>query len=173
MIFRRTFLAVAFPLTLFALAVLPPSSGRFSKPRELRFQRHDSQLQGAVHRAAGGSAAAIVVVDVESGEILAAKNLEFPGKQLFRPGSGRQPSVMMELLASGKLDPRQRLICRRPPRIGAMRLDGSHTADGIFYLPMFLKDGVSDHRGIESAALPNRNNHGDLRLVCGSIKQKP
>jgi cell division protein FtsI/penicillin-binding protein 2 len=34
----------------------------------------------------------------------------------------------MELLDSGKLDPKQRLICRRPLRIGEMRLDCSHTA---------------------------------------------
>ena len=61
------------------LAALPPSSLRFSKASELRIERYDSRLQGAVDRALGGPAVAIVVKDVDSGEILAAKNLGLAG----------------------------------------------------------------------------------------------
>jgi cell division protein FtsI/penicillin-binding protein 2 len=90
---------------------------------------HDLRLQQAVDRGLDGSAGIIPVVDVESAEILAAKNLEFASKQFIRPGSTLKPFVLMELLDSARLDPNERLICRRPLRIGGMRLDCSHTAE--------------------------------------------
>jgi hypothetical protein len=39
----------------------------------------------------------------------------------------------------------------------------------LLYLPLLPKDGVRGHCGIPSAALAKINNHGDLRLVCGSM----
>lgn len=72
-----------------------------------------------VDRVPSGPAGTVVVRDVESGEILATENFDFARKQLIRPGSTRKPLVLMELLDSGKLDPKRRLICRRPLRIGA------------------------------------------------------
>jgi len=89
----------------------------------------DARLQHAVDHALGGHSGAIVVIDVASNEILASKNLDLAGKQLVRPGSTLKPFVLMELLVSGKLDPQERLICRRPLRIGSVRLDCSHTTD--------------------------------------------
>jgi cell division protein FtsI/penicillin-binding protein 2 len=112
---RRSILA-ALTLTLFL-----PSSAFSSKSRDLR-------LQQAADRALGGTAVAIVVSDVDFAEILAPRNLEFAGR-LIQPGSTLKPFVLMELLDSTKLDPKQRLICRRPLRIGGMRLDCSHTTD--------------------------------------------
>ncbi len=122
MILKRAFLSVLLPLTLFLLSSLLLSSVYASNS-------HDPRLQRAVDRVLDGHAGTVVVIDVESGEILAAKNLEFAGKQLIRPGSMLKPFVLMELLDSGKLDPKARLICRRPLRIGGLRLDCSHTAD--------------------------------------------
>jgi len=121
-ILKRAFLSVLLPLTLFLLSSLLLSSVYASNS-------HDPRLQRAVDRVLDGHAGTVVVIDVESGEILAAKNLEFAGKQLIRPGSMLKPFVLMELLDSGKLDPKARLICRRPLRIGGLRLDCSHTAD--------------------------------------------
>src|SRR2546429_5117281 len=54
--------------------------------------------QQAVDRGLDGSAGIIPVVDVESAEILAARNLEFASKQFIRPGSTLKPFVLMELL---------------------------------------------------------------------------
>ena len=113
---RRSILA-ALTVTLFL-----PFSICSSKLRDLR-------LQQAVDRGLDGSAGIIPVVDVESAEILAAKNLEFASKQFIRPGSTLKPFVLMELLDSARLDPNERLIGRRPLRIGGMRLDCSHTAE--------------------------------------------
>jgi cell division protein FtsI/penicillin-binding protein 2 len=116
------------------------SSLWFSQTLDLRLQggsllQRDERLKQALQQAVDhaleghGHAGSIVVIDVESGEILAAKNLELAGKQLIRPGSTLKPFVLMALLDSGKLDPKQRLICRRPLRIGGLRLDCSHTQD--------------------------------------------
>src|SRR2546429_1690609 len=58
--------------------------------------------QQAVDRGLDGSAGIIPVVDVESAEILAAKNLEFASKQFIRPGSTLKPFVLMELLDSAR-----------------------------------------------------------------------
>ena len=109
-------------LPLFQLCALVFPS--FCLPKLLS---QDAPLQHAVDRAFEGPGGAIVVMAVESGETLASRNLEFAGKQLMQPGSTLKPFVLMALLDSGKLDPKQRLICRRPLRIGGMRLDCSHT----------------------------------------------
>jgi len=84
-------------------------------------------LQQAVDHALEGRAGSIAVVDVSSDKILASKNLDLAATELVRPGSTLKPFVLMELLAAGKLDPNQHLTCRRPLRIGAMRLDCAHT----------------------------------------------
>jgi len=89
----------------------------------------EGQLQSAIDEAMQGHAGAIVVVDVASQKILAAKNLEGAGKELVRPGSTLKPFVVMELLETGKLDAKQRLLCRRPLSIGGVRMDCSHTRD--------------------------------------------
>jgi cell division protein FtsI/penicillin-binding protein 2 len=86
-------------------------------------------LQRAADSSFDGAAGAIVVVGVEWGEILASKNLELASRQLTRPGSTLKPFVLMALLDSGKLDPKQRFLCKRPLRIGGLRLDCSHTTD--------------------------------------------
>lgn len=89
----------------------------------------NAQLQRGVDEAMQGHAGALVVVDVTSEKILAAKNLDVAGSNLVRPGSALKPFVLMELLETGKLDAKQRLLCRRPLNIGGVRMDCSHTRD--------------------------------------------
>jgi peptidoglycan glycosyltransferase len=89
----------------------------------------DTRLQRTVDEAMQGHAGAIVVVDVTSDKILASQNLDVAGRELVRPGSALKPFVLMELLETGKLDAKQRLLCRRPLRIGGVRMDCSHTRD--------------------------------------------
>lgn len=90
---------------------------------------HDLRLQRAVNRGLDRHAGTAVVIDIKSQEILAAHNLQLAGKQLMRPGSTLKPFVLMQLLDSDKLDPKRRLICRRPLRIGGLRLDCSHASE--------------------------------------------
>jgi cell division protein FtsI/penicillin-binding protein 2 len=89
----------------------------------------ETSLQVAVDQAMQGHVGAIVVVKVTSERILAARNLDVAGKELVRPGSTLKPFVVLELLETGKLDAKQRLLCRRPLNIGGVRMDCSHTRD--------------------------------------------
>ena len=98
-------------------------------PESQKPAAQDLSLQRAADRALEGSNGNVVVIGIESSEILASKNLELAGKQLIRPGSTLKPFVLMALLDSGKLDPKQRLICQRPLRIAGLRLDCSHTRE--------------------------------------------
>jgi cell division protein FtsI/penicillin-binding protein 2 len=87
------------------------------------------KLQSAVDNAISGRDGAIVVVSVTSQKVLASHNLAMAATQLVRPGSTLKPFVLLELLESGKLDPTQHFLCRRPLNIGNIRMDCSHTSD--------------------------------------------
>jgi cell division protein FtsI/penicillin-binding protein 2 len=95
-----------------------------------------------LQRAADGAGdAAIVVVDVASAKVLAARNMEIAAGRVARPGSTLKPFVLLELLDTGKLDAETRLFCKRPLRIGTKRMDCTHpvqistldAADAIAY----------------------------------------
>ena len=84
------------------------------------------ELKSAIERAMQGRAGAAVVAEVSSGEILAAHALDVAAHRLARPGSTVKPFVLMALLDSGRLQASERLVCRRPLRIGGVRMDCSH-----------------------------------------------
>jgi len=92
-------------------------------------QLDTSRLQRAVDRAVDESHAAIVVIALEPETILASSHLEAASKALVRPGSAVKPLVLAELVNVGKVDPKQHLVCKRPLRIGSMRLDCSHPSE--------------------------------------------
>jgi cell division protein FtsI/penicillin-binding protein 2 len=85
-------------------------------------------LQKAVDLAMKGRAGAAVVANVTTGEILAAEGMELAAHRLARPGSTVKPFVMMALLESGKIVASERLLCRRPLRIGGVRMDCAHAS---------------------------------------------
>jgi penicillin-binding protein 2 len=89
------------------------------------------ELRAAVNRAIKGRVGAIVVADATTGEILAADGLDLAAQRLARPGSTVKPFVLMALLESGKLDANQRLLCRRPLRLGGVRVDCAHPASVV------------------------------------------
>ena len=96
------------------------------------------ELQRAADQAGD---AAVVVVDVASAKVLAARNMEIAAGRVARPGSTLKPFVLPELLDTGKLDAETRLFCKRPLRIGTKRMDCTHpvqistldAADAIAY----------------------------------------
>lgn len=151
---------VALPLTLFVPAVLPPFFGCVSGASEFELESYDSHLQGNVDRALSGRAGTIVVIDVESGEIPAAKNLAVARKQLMRPGSTRKPFVLMEFLDSGRLEPKQRFICPRPLRIGAWSsiADTPRTCRSSRTTPWFFTFPRAAEAMPRSSRLPSSNN---------------
>jgi cell division protein FtsI/penicillin-binding protein 2 len=92
---------------------------------------NNETLQRATDRAMETRIGAMVVADVATGQILAAAALDLAAHRLARPGSTVKPFVLMALLESGKLDARQRLVCRRPLRIGGVRMDCAHPASVV------------------------------------------
>jgi cell division protein FtsI/penicillin-binding protein 2 len=87
------------------------------------------KLQREVDRAMGKLPGAIVVVDVTTRTVLAAHRMDLASSRLVAPGSTLKPFLLMALLETGKLDPKQQLICRRPLKIGSARLDCTHPAE--------------------------------------------
>jgi cell division protein FtsI/penicillin-binding protein 2 len=87
-----------------------------------------AKLQGEVDRAMGKLPGAFVVIDVTSRTILAAHRMDLASLRLETPGSTLKPFLVMTLLETGKLDPKQQLICRRPLQIGSARMDCTHPA---------------------------------------------
>ncbi len=67
-----------------------------------------------------------VVVDVASGKILASNNLRLAATTLQTPGSTLKPFVLMTLLDLHRVDPAQKLLCKRKLQIGSERLDCTH-----------------------------------------------
>src|SRR5882724_4010692 len=88
-----------------------------------------SKLQREVDRAIGKLPGAIVVVDVPTRTVLAARGMDLASSRLEAPGSTLKPFLLMGLLETGKLDPKQQLICRRPLKIGSAQLNCTHPAE--------------------------------------------
>jgi cell division protein FtsI/penicillin-binding protein 2 len=84
------------------------------------------ELQRAADRAGD---AAVVVADLSSAKVLAARNMEVAAGKLVRPGSTLKPFILLELLDTGKLDAQARLFCRRPLMIGTKRMDCTHPTE--------------------------------------------
>jgi penicillin-binding protein 2 len=69
---------------------------------------------------------AFVVAEVSSGKILASNNLRLADTTLQTPGSTLKPFVLMTLLELNRLDPAQKVICKRKLQIGSAHLDCTH-----------------------------------------------
>ena len=86
------------------------------------------KLHRAADKAMAGRAGALVVIDVRTGTILAAHDLNLAAHGLARPGSTVKPFVLKALLESGRVDAEQKLVCRRVLRIGGVKMDCTHPA---------------------------------------------
>jgi cell division protein FtsI/penicillin-binding protein 2 len=86
-----------------------------------------SRLQTEMARVMAGRPGAVVALDVATGKLLAQWNITVAAQRLERPGSTVKPFVLMELLRSGKVQPDQRLACRRPLYISGHRMDCTHS----------------------------------------------
>ena len=88
----------------------------------------NSALQKAVARAMAGRRGAAVVVDVQSGHVLAAYHLDVAARRVVHPGSSIKPFTLLALLQAGKLDAHTALMCKRTVSIGGRKLDCTHPA---------------------------------------------
>ncbi len=85
-------------------------------------------LQKAVARAMAGRRGAAVVVNVQSGHVLAAYHLDVAARSVVHPGSSIKPFTLLALLQAGKLDAHTALMCKRMVSIGGRKLDCAHPA---------------------------------------------
>ncbi len=89
-------------------------------------QSRDSVLQNAVSRAMAGQRGAVVVLDVQSGQVLASYHIDVAARRLVYPGSSVKPFTLKALLEAGKLDEHTALMCRRSVSIAGRKLDCTH-----------------------------------------------
>lgn len=85
-----------------------------------------SSLQRATDAVLGNRKGTALVLDVESGKLLASKNLDVAATRLATPGSTIKPFVLAALLKFPGFDPHARLMCRRKLNISGHALDCSH-----------------------------------------------
>ena len=85
-----------------------------------------AKLQRAVARSMAGRSGTAVVLDVDSGEILAQYRMDFAARRLIPPGSALKPFTLLALLESGKLDAEAAIVCKRKLRIKDKRMDCTH-----------------------------------------------
>ena len=98
-------------------------------------------VEQAIAKQMSGKPGTVVALDVHSGKIVAQWNLKVAAQRVTAPGSAVKPFVLMGLLQSGKIDPDQHLVCRRPLTIAGRHMDCSHSpaitnldaADAIAY----------------------------------------
>ncbi len=75
-----------------------------------------------------GRRGAVVVLDVQSGHILAAYHLDVAARRVAHPGSAIKPFTLLALLQAGKLDGQTALMCKRTVSISGHKLDCTHPA---------------------------------------------
>ena len=83
-------------------------------------------LQSAVNRAMAGKHGTAVVLDVETGRILASNRLDIAARRVALPGSSIKTFTLLALLKAGKVDSQTALVCKRPLAIAGYRLDCAH-----------------------------------------------
>lgn len=91
---------------------------------------HAGDLVTELARVMRGRSGTAVVVDVASGQVLAAYHPEVAARHLARPGSAFKPFTLLALLRSGKLGKSESLVCRRNLHVGAHDLSCSHPQTG-------------------------------------------
>lgn len=89
-------------------------------------QADSSKLQSATAQAMSGQRGTAVVLDVNSGRMLAAYHADFAARRVARPGSSVKPFTLLALLQTGNVDAHTMLVCKRPLTISGHKLDCTH-----------------------------------------------
>lgn len=85
-----------------------------------------SVMQSVTRQAMAQRQGAAVVLDVRSGQVLAAVHLDVAARRLTYPGSSIKPFTLMALLDADKLDAQTVLLCKRTLSIAGHKLDCTH-----------------------------------------------
>jgi cell division protein FtsI/penicillin-binding protein 2 len=85
---------------------------------------YGANLQQSMDSLMGNRAGAAVVLDVNSGRILAHYHLKVAAQRLVPPGSAVKPFTLLALVGSGA--PGRAIVCRRTLEIGGRQMDCTH-----------------------------------------------
>jgi cell division protein FtsI/penicillin-binding protein 2 len=91
-----------------------------------RPQTAPSWRSAAAHAARSAPEARILVLDIASGRVLAARHLADASRTLAAPGSTLKPLVLYGVMSEGRWDPARRIACSRTLSIGGRSLACSH-----------------------------------------------
>jgi cell division protein FtsI/penicillin-binding protein 2 len=97
-----------------------------TSPQKAAKHATTTPLQQALRGSMAGKPGAAVVVEVESGKIIAQEGMETAARRLATPGSTVKPFVLMALLKSRKFDRNEAFFCHRTLRIAGKRMDCTH-----------------------------------------------
>jgi peptidoglycan glycosyltransferase len=86
------------------------------------------RLEDAVARAMSDRDGAAVVLDVETGQVLAAYRMDVAARRVTTPGSAIKPFTLLALVEAGVVDRETAVFCPMRVRIGNRVLDCSHPA---------------------------------------------
>ena len=84
------------------------------------------KLQDAVDDAMRARKGTAVVLDLRTGKIIAAHDLDTAARRVATPGSTLKTFVLLKLLETGKARASEEYVCPRRVRIGGKRLDCAH-----------------------------------------------
>lgn len=85
-----------------------------------------ASFQATVGQVMAGRSGTAVVVDVESGRVLASYRIEIAAQRLVLPGSTVKPFTLRALLEAKAVRPEARLVCPLKLNLAGHRMDCSH-----------------------------------------------
>ncbi|MGH9794901.1 MAG: penicillin-binding transpeptidase domain-containing protein [Candidatus Acidiferrales bacterium] len=92
----------------------------------MQLGNREATLQASIGLAMAGRSGTAVVVDVQSGRILASYQLEIAAQRLVLPGSGVKPFTLRALLAAKAIRPETRFVCPLKLNLAGHGMDCSH-----------------------------------------------
>ncbi len=105
--------------------------------------------------------ARLLVLDMESGRLLASAQLAEAARTLAEPGSTLKPLVLYGLIAAGRWDPNRRIACSRKLRIEGRSLNCSHPAMD----PMDAREALAWSCNMYFAAVAGSLKPGELHSL--------
>jgi cell division protein FtsI/penicillin-binding protein 2 len=116
-------------------------------------------LQQAMRSSMAGKPGAAVVVEVESGKIIAQEGMETAARRLATPGSTVKPFVLMALLKSQKFNSNEAFFCHHTLRIAGKRMDCTHPD---LAAPLYAEEALAYSCNSYFAAMAERISADDL-----------
>jgi cell division protein FtsI/penicillin-binding protein 2 len=117
---------VSILLAAVASAAMIPAVPAAPEPNPARPVDLAAVLNRTLARSFGNRSGTGVLLDISSGRILAAKNIQVAARRLALPGSSLKTFVLYALLESGKLRANEAFICPYKLEISGHRLDCPH-----------------------------------------------